>query len=75
MFISEILYWRITGEVITIFLELTLKDILRSFNLYLDMFNYSEDGGLDNDTRTVFNEQIDLLLLENSKVALKELNY
>ena len=75
MFISEILYWRITGEIITIFLELTLKDILRSFNLYLDMFNYTESSGLDKDTKTIFNEQIDLLLLENSKVALKELNY
>ena len=75
MFISEILYWRITGEIITIFLELTLKDILRSFNLYLDMFNYDENGGFDIDTKNVFNEQIDLLLLENSKVALKELNY
>jgi len=75
MFISEILYWRITGEVVTIFLELTLKDILRSFNMYLDMFNYTELGGLDNETKSVFNEQIDLLLLENSKVALKELNY
>ena len=75
MFISEILYWRITGEIINMFLELTLKDILRSFNLYLDMFNYTENDGLDNDTKNIFNEQIDLLLLENSKVALKELNY
>ncbi len=75
MFISEILYWRVTGEIITIFLELTLKDILRSFNLYLEMFNYNEDVGFDQETKTVFNEQIDLLLLENSKVALKELNY
>lgn len=75
MFISELLFWRITGEIITIFLELTLKDILRSFNLYLDMFNYNENVGFDQETKTVFNEQIDLLLLENSKVALKELNY
>jgi hypothetical protein len=75
MFISEILYWRITGEIITIFLELTLKDILRSFNQYLDMFNYKESGTLNNDIKNIFNEQIDLLLLENSKVALKELNY
>ena len=75
MFISEILYWRITGEIITMFMELTLKDILRSFSMYLDMFNYNESTGLDDDTKNVFNEQIDLLLLENSKVALKELNY
>ena len=75
MFISEILYWRITGEIVTMFMELTLKDILRAFNQYLTMFNYNESIGFDPETKTVFNEQMDLLLLENSKVALKELNY
>lgn len=75
MFISEILYWRITGEIVTMFMELTLKDILRAFNQYLTMFNYNETVGFDSETKTVFNEQMDLLLLENSKVALKELNY
>ena len=74
LIISEVLYWRITGEILSIFMEMTISDILRSFNLYLDMFNYSKKGFLDDDTLQVFNEQIDLLLLENAKVALKELN-
>lgn len=74
LFISSILFWRITGEVLTIFLEITLHDILRSFSSYLEMFHYNSTNGLEKELQDVFNEQIDLLLLENSKVALKELN-
>jgi hypothetical protein len=75
MFISEILFWRINGEIINMFMELTLNDIVRSLAIYLDLFNYNKKGGLDKDSKSILNEQIDLLLLENSKTALKELNY
>jgi len=75
LFISGILYWRINGEILTMFLELTLRDILRSFTSYLQLFHYETAVGLDDETKIVLNEQIDLLLLENSKVALQELNY
>ena len=75
LFVSEILYWRITGEILSIFIELTLKDILQSFREYMDLFKYEEKGKFDEDEMLVLNEQIDLLLLEDSKLALKELNY
>lgn len=77
LFISEILFWRITGETIKIFLEMTLKDIIRSFDIYLNLFNYNEKerfDKLDNESKGVLNEQIDLLLLENAKLAIKELD-
>ena len=51
LFISEILFWRITGEVLTIFLEMTLKDIIRSLDEYLDLFNYYEKNHLDLEAR------------------------
>ena len=75
LFISEVLYWRITGEILNIFMELTLKDILRSFPTYLKLFMVEEKGDLDEESKSVLSEQIDLLLLENAKGALKELNY
>ena len=69
LFISEILFWRITGETIKIYLEMTLKDIIRSFDIYLNLFNYNEKerfDKLDNESKGVLIEQIDLILLENA---------
>ena len=77
LFTSEILFWRITGETIKIYLEMTLKDIIRSFDIYLYFFNYfvkERFDKLDNESKGVLNEQIDLLLLENAKLAIKELD-
>ena len=53
---------------------MTLKDIIRSLDEYLDLFNYYEKNHLDLEARDILNEQMDLLLLENAKLAIKELN-
>jgi len=79
MVVSEVLFLRVTGEIMSMFLELTLNEILKSFMTYLDLFKMGEGHetveSLDKERKDAFKEQIDLLLLENSKIALAELNF
>lgn len=75
MVVSEVLFLRVTGETLYMFLELTLNEILKSFKTYIELFNFETMEKLPPEEKEAFDEQIDLLLLENSKTALAELNF
>ena len=73
LIISEFIYWRITGEILNMYLELSLNDLNKSIEEYIKLFKSNESLS-DEEKVLALSEQIDLILLENVKVAFQELN-
>ena len=73
LIVSEFIYWRITGEILNMYLELSLNDLNKSIDEYIYLFKSSESL-TDEEKVLALAEQIDLILLENVKAAFQELN-